>query len=71
MVNFGRSIDMPATRQEYMHAYYEANKERRKQLRKKQPRTEAAVRAEAKYREKQKTLAELENFPFGISPFNF
>jgi len=53
-----------------MRAYYEANKERRKQLRKKQPRTEATLRAEAKYREKRKVLAELENFPFGVSPFD-
>ena len=64
---------MNAPRYDYMHAYYEANKERLKhkqQAREKRPRTDAARRAEARYKEKKKALAEIERFPFGVSPFD-
>jgi len=56
---------MADDRSEYMRAYYEANKERLKAKRKPQPRTEAARRAEKKYREKRRVLQEIADMPSG------
>lgn len=52
-------------RKAYQAAYYEANKERKKALRKKQPRTAAMIEAEKRYREKRRILKEIEQMQFG------
>lgn len=52
-------------RSEYMRNYYEANKERLKEQRKPKPRTEAAKRAEERYREKKRILKEIAAMPHG------
>lgn len=57
---------MPNERSDYMHAYYEANKARKKAKRKSQPRTEAAKAAEARYAEKRRILKEIEEMPRGL-----
>ena len=54
-------------RKDYQHAYYLANKEARKAKRKKQPRTEAAIAAEARYREKKRVLWDIEQMPHGAA----
>ena len=54
---------MPKDRTEYQSAYYEANKAKKKANRKPQPRTEAARRAEERYRKKRKLLAEIAAMP--------
>ncbi len=53
----------PKDRAAYQRAYYEANKERLKALRKPKPRTEAGKAAEARYREKKRILAEISKLP--------
>ena len=50
---------MPKDRSEYQRAYYEANKAKKKAIRKSQPRTEGAKAAEARYREKRRILQEI------------
>lgn len=52
-------------RAEYMRAYYEANKNKLKAKRKKQPRTEATIASEQRYREKKRILKEIENMQAG------
>lgn len=60
----GRKDDgMPRDRSEYQRAYYEANKDKKKANRKPQPRTEAAKRAEERYREKRQRMAEIADMP--------
>jgi hypothetical protein len=54
---------MTKDRTEYQRAYYEANKARKKALRKSQPRTEGAKAAEARYMEKQRVLREIDALP--------
>lgn len=61
-----------SSRSEYQKAYYQANKARLKaarMVRGKPVRTDAIREAEARYRAKKKLLSEIENFPFGVSPF--
>lgn len=57
----------PNDRREYMRAYYEANKERLKAKRNPQPRTDASRAAEERYREKKRTLKEIEAMTFGTA----
>ena len=58
---------MTHDRKAYQSAYYEANKERKKAMRKKQPRTAAMIAAEERYREKRRILKEIEQMQFGIA----
>ena len=53
----------PRDRKEYQRAYYEANKAKKKENRKKQPRTAASIAAEERYRERQRVLREIEEMP--------
>jgi hypothetical protein len=52
-------------RSEYQRVYYEANKDKRKAARKKQPRTASAVAAEERYRAKKRLLREIDEMPRG------
>ena len=54
-------------RREYMHEYYEANKDRLKKARKPTVRTRAQKDAEARYREKRRILKEIEEMKFGLN----
>jgi hypothetical protein len=56
---------MGTDRKAYLRAYYEAHKDERKAKRKKQPRTHAALAAEARYREKMRVQREIEAMQFG------
>ncbi len=50
-------------RSEYQRAYYEAHKAEKKAKRKPQPRTEATIAAEKRYREKRRILAAIAAMP--------
>lgn len=52
-------------RSAYQRTYYLENKERLKAKRKPQPRTEACIAAEVRYREKRRILREIEQMQFG------
>lgn len=54
---------MSRDNKEYQRAYYQANKERLKAKRKKQPRTEACLAAERRYREKMRIRREIAAMP--------
>ena len=56
-------VNMATDRTEYQRAYYEAHKAEKKAKRKPQPRTEAAIAAEKRYREKRRILAEIAAMP--------
>jgi hypothetical protein len=62
-------LSQPRDRSEYQRAYYEANKERKKAIRKAQPRTEGAKAAEARYRERQRIRREIEAIQLGGDPW--
>lgn len=54
---------MANNRTEYQREYYEAHKAEKKAKRKPQPRTEAAIAAEKRYREKRRVLSEIAAMP--------
>lgn len=54
---------MATDRTEYQRAYYEAHKAERKAKRKPQPRTEATIAAEKRYREKRRIMKEIAAMP--------
>ena len=54
---------MANNRTEYQRKYYEAHKAEKKAKRKPQPRTEATIAAEKRYREKLRVLRDIAAMP--------